>query len=61
MHLLLSLKLYSSILHILPVNLNGSCRIETKTIESQYCTKDSLLDVYAKQKNTKSPILKFLI
>jgi hypothetical protein len=50
MHLLLSLKLYSSTFHILPVNLNGSHRIETKTSESQYCAKDSLLDVYAKRK-----------
>ena len=50
MHLLLSLKLYSSTFHILPVNLNGSRRIKTKTSESQYCTTDSLLDVYANRK-----------
>lgn len=50
MHLLLSLKLHSSTFHVIPVNLNGSRRVETTANESQNCTKDSLLDFYAKRK-----------
>lgn len=41
MHLLLSLKLYSSTFTVMPLRLNGSCRIDNSG------TKDSLLDIYA--------------
>ena len=50
MHLLLSHKLHSSTFHVIPVNLNGSRRVETKANKSEYCTKDTLLDSYAKRK-----------
>ena len=48
MHLLLSLKLYSSTFFVIPVNLDGSCRIKVNyySTDSQ-CTEDSLLDQYA--------------
>ena len=48
MHLLLSLKLYSSTFFVIPVNLDGSRRIKVNyySTDSQ-CTEDSLLDQYA--------------
>ena len=45
MHLLLSLKLYSSTFEVLPVNLNGSQYVKQA---NSRCTSDSLLDKYAK-------------
>ena len=50
MHLLLSLKLYSSSFEVLPVNLNGSRFVKTKLKQTDsLCTNDSLLDKYAKR------------
>ena len=50
MHLLLSLKLYSTIFNVLPVSLYGSRRINPNLHNaSAPCTKDSLLDLYAKR------------
>ena len=52
MHLLLSLKLYSSSFELLPVNLNGSRHVRTNQKERDSpCTNDSLLDKYAKRSN----------
>ena len=49
MHLLLSLKLYSTSFNVIPVNLHGSRRINSnQQNELAPCTKDSILDVYAK-------------
>jgi hypothetical protein len=47
MHLLLSLKLHSTSFQVLPVNLNGSRRVEVNVVDTELCTKNSLLDVYA--------------
>ena len=47
MHLLLSLKLYSTTFNVIPVSLNGSRKVETQQNGSATCTKDSLLDKYA--------------
>ena len=47
MHLLLSLKMYGTTFTVLPINLNGSRRIDLKSKESDNCTKNSLLDLYA--------------
>lgn len=50
MHLLLSLKLYSTTFTVLPVHLNGSRRIKSNIPDpSLPCTGDSLLDIYAKR------------
>ena len=50
MHLLLSLKLYSSSFEVLPVNLNGSRLVRTNKKERDSpCTNDSLLDKYVKR------------
>ena len=49
MHLLLSLKLYSTTFNVIPVSLNGSRKVETQQNGSDTCTKDSLLDKYAKR------------
>lgn len=50
MHLLLSLKLYSTTFNVLPVSLYGSRRINPNQHNaSAPCTKDSLLDLYAKR------------
>ena len=50
MHLLLSLKLYSITFNALPVSLCGSRRINPNQHNaSAPCTKDSLLDIYAKR------------
>ena len=48
MHLLLSLKLYSTTFTVLPVSLNGSRRIKPNVADTSLpCTTDSLLDIYA--------------
>ena len=47
MHLLLSLKLYSTSFDVVPINLNGSRRIQTHLKEESICTTESLLDIYA--------------
>ena len=49
MHHLLSLKLHSSSFSVIPISLNGSRRVQTHLSESDgdFCTKNSLLDVYA--------------
>lgn len=50
MHHLLSLKLHSSSFNVIPVSLNGSCRVHTSpSVDSgdTSCTNNSLLDVYA--------------
>lgn len=50
MHLLLSLKLYSTTFNVLPVSLYGSRRVNpNQHSASAPCTKDSLLDLYAKR------------
>ena len=49
MHLLLSLKMYGTTFTVLPINLNASRRIDIRSKESENCTKDSLLDLYAKR------------
>ena len=49
MHLLLSLNLHSSNLKVVPINLNGSSKIQTNLSSEHKCTQDSLLDVYAKR------------
>ena len=48
MHLL-SLKLYNSSFRVLPVSLDGSCRVKSKFAENDRSTNDSLLDVYAQR------------
>ena len=50
MHHLLSLKLHSSSFKVMPVSLNGSCRVHdaaTSIDEGELCLDYSLLDVYA--------------
>lgn len=49
MHLLLSLKLNATTFQVLPINLNGSRKVETGLKNEDVCTKDSLLDIYAKR------------
>ncbi len=46
MHHLLSLKLHSSSLNVIPVSLNGSRRINTSSTEDDVCSNNSLLDMY---------------
>ena len=47
MHLLLSLKLYSTTFTVLPVSLNGSRRLKSNVADTSLpCTTDSLLDIY---------------
>lgn len=46
MHHLLSLKLVSSSFNVIPISLNGSCKIKTNSPEGDVPTNDSLLDVY---------------
>lgn len=47
MHLLLSLKLYSTSFNVLPVNLNGSRKVNPHVNNQTVCTTESLLDTYA--------------
>jgi hypothetical protein len=49
MHHLSSLKLYSSSFKVIPVSLNGSCRVRNNSCieDGDSCTDNSLLDVYA--------------
>lgn len=54
MHLLLSLKLHSTSFQVLPVNLNGSRRVEVNVVDTELCTKNSLLDVYANRIKLKN-------
>lgn len=54
MHLLLSLKLHSTSFRVLPVNLNGSRRVEVNVVDTELCTKNSLLDVYANRIKLKN-------
>ena len=49
MHHLLSLKLVSSSFNVVPISLNGSRRIKTRTSDEDCMTNDSLLDSYAKR------------
>ena len=50
MHLLFSLRLYSTTFNVLPVSLYGSRRVNPNQHNvSAPCTKDSLLDLYAKR------------
>ena len=53
MHLLMSLNLHSTTFKVLPINLNGSCKVETNVNGEQLCTKYSLLDTYAKREYYK--------
>ena len=53
MHLLMSLNLYFTTFKVLPINLNGSRKVETNVDNDQLCTKDSLLDACAKRENYK--------
>ena len=46
MHLLLSLKLYSTTFDVLPINLNGSRRVQTRVKDQSVCTSESMLDTY---------------
>ena len=47
MHHLMSLKLVSSSLNLIPVSLNSSRKIKTNSPDGDIATNDSLLDVYA--------------
>ena len=38
MHLLLSLKFYSTTFDVLPINLNGSRRVQTRVKDQSVCT-----------------------
>ena len=49
MHHLMSLKLVSSSFNVIPVSLNGSRKIKTRSADEDFVTNDSLLDVYAKR------------
>ena len=49
MHHLLSLKLVSSSLKVVPVSLNGSRRVKDDLKDGDCVTNDSLLDTYAKR------------
>ena len=50
MHLLLSLKLYSTTFTVLPVSLNGSRRVKSIVTDcTAPCTDDCVLDTYAKR------------
>ena len=51
MHHLLSLKLHSSFLTFIPVNLDGSCRVRTIVSDegAEICTDKSFLDVYTER------------
>ena len=53
MHHLLSLKLHSSSFNVLPVSLNGSRRIAITipSQDSEVCSNNFLLDVYANREN----------
>ncbi|XP_020897308.2 uncharacterized protein LOC110236158 [Exaiptasia diaphana] len=53
MHLLLSLKLYSSSFDVLPINLNGSRKVFTNVKDESICTSQSLLDIYANRINLR--------
>ena len=53
-YLLLSLKLHSTSFQVLPVNLNGSRRVEVNVEDSDFCTKNSLLDVHASRMKFKN-------
>ena len=55
MHHLLSLKLHSSRFTVIPVSLNGSCRVQISADERQLCCGNSLLDVYANRTQYDSP------
>lgn len=48
MHDLFLLKLVSSSFNVLPISLNGSCKVKTTSGNEDVVTNDSLLDVYAK-------------
>ena len=54
MHHLLSLKLHSSSFKVVPVSLNGSRRVRHNAEDGDYCTEDSLLDVYANRQQYDS-------
>lgn len=47
MHLLLSLKLYSTTFDVLSINLNGSRRVQTRVKDQSVCTSESMLVTYA--------------
>ena len=47
MHLLLSLKLYSTAFNVLPTNLNGSRKVQTHVKDQTLCMSESMLDTYA--------------
>ena len=55
MHLLMSLNLHSTTFKVLPIN--GSRKVETNVDGEQLCTKDSLLDTYAKREYYKDACL----
>ena len=55
MHLLLSLKLYSSSFQVLPVNLNGTRSLKKNVKDpNSSCTNDSILDKYSKHETFKN-------
>ena len=60
MHHLLSLKLVSSSLKVVPVSLNGSRRIKDDPKDGDCVTNDSLLDTYAKCKKFAQSFLNIL-
>ena len=53
MHHLLSLKLVSSSFTVMPISLNGSCKIKSNSVDGDLATNDSLLNVYAKDTKYK--------
>ncbi|XP_028394482.1 uncharacterized protein LOC114518676 [Dendronephthya gigantea] len=57
MHHLLSLKLHSSSFNVVPVSLNGSCRVHSNQAvdnDNTSCTNNSPLDVYANRQHYDS-------
>ena len=56
MHHLLSLNFISSSFNVIPLNLNGSRRLNIKGISSDKATTDSLLDVYAQREKYQATL-----
>ena len=56
MHNLLSLNLVSSSFNVIPINLNGSRRLDTSKKPHDRATADSLLDVYAQREKYQNTV-----
>ena len=59
MYHLLSLKLHSTTLNVIPVSIDGSSRVSTNTAveDGDTCTDKSLLDVYANRQQYDSSLM----